>query len=338
MGVELKPVGQSRIWELMGVQVLGTGSFVPDNVVRNEDLARLGYDDDWILQRTGIRERRHAPPEMATSHMAIEAGRRCIEDADVDPDSIDLLVLATLTPDRLMPATACTVQHGLGLRCPAFDVMAACAGFLYALTTGMQYVAAGCSQRALIIGSDTNSRIMNPKDKKTYPLFGDGAGAVLLGPGSPEQGAKAFTMGSDGFGDELLWRPKGGSREPYASCVQDEGHYVSMEGRPVFKWAVRLLDDTSRQVVAHAGLELSDIDLWVFHQANARILDAAAQNLGIDSAKVIKHVDRYGNTSGASVPIALDESRREGRIQPGSTLLISGFGAGLAWGTTVFRW
>ena len=338
MGVVLKSVGECRLWKLMGIQILGTGSFLPDNVVHNDDLAKHGFDDEWILQRTGIRERRHALPEMATSDMAEAAGRRCIEDAGIDPDSIDLLLLATLSPDRLLPGTAGTVQHRLGLRCPAFDVTAACAGFMYALMTGIQYVGTGCAKRALIIGSDTNSRVMNPSDKKTFPLFGDGAGAVLLAPGSDEQGVMAYTMGSDGEGDELLWRPKGGSREPLENDLSDERHYVSMDGRPVFKWAVRLLDDTSRQVAEYAGLGVDDIDLWIMHQANARILDAAAQSLGIDPARVVKHLDRYGNTSAGSIPIALDESRREGRVVAGTKILMSGFGAGLAWGTAVFRW
>ena len=175
---------RGRMRSLTGVRIVGTGSFVPDNVVRNEDLAALGYDAEWILQRTGIRERRHAPAEMATSDMAVMAAQRCLEQAGADPQDVDLVLVATLSPDHLLPATACQVQSRLGLTCPAFDVQAACAGFLYGLVTGMQYVATGCAKLALVIGADTNSRVMDPADKKTFPLFGDGAGAVLLAQGA----------------------------------------------------------------------------------------------------------------------------------------------------------
>ena len=205
---------RSPLRRLTGVQIVGTGSFVPDNVVTNEELASLGCDADWIIQRTGIRERRHAPPEMSTSDMAVAAAERCIEAAGVDRSEIDLLVLGTLSPDYLLPATATAVQDRLGLNCAAMDVSAACAGFMYALVTGMQFVATGSSKFALVIGADTNSRVMNPADKKTYPLFGDGAGAVLLAKGSEEQGLLSYTLGADGSGEQLLIRPAGGSRVP----------------------------------------------------------------------------------------------------------------------------
>ncbi len=211
MSSEPQPLSRSPLRSLTGIRVLSTGSFVPDNVVRNEDLAALGFDADWILQRTGILERRHAPPEMTTSDMAIEAAQRCLQQADIDPAQIDLLLLGTLSPDHLLPATACTVQDRLGLRCAAMDISAACAGFLYSMITGMQFVATGCSKYALVVGADCNSRVMNPADKKTFPLFGDGAGAVLLGPGSQEQGMLSYTLGADGSGMELLYRPMGGA-------------------------------------------------------------------------------------------------------------------------------
>ncbi|MEX0937155.1 MAG: beta-ketoacyl-ACP synthase III [Pirellulales bacterium] len=324
---------------LTGVQIVGTGSYVPEQVVRNEDLAALGYDADWIIQRTGIRERRHAPKEMATSDMAIAAARRCMEQAAASPADIDLVLLATLSPDHLLPASACVVQDRLGLNCPAADIQAACAGFLYALITGMQYVATGCSNLALVIGADTNSRVMNPADKKTYPLFGDGAGAVLLARGEDDQGMVSYTLGADGSGLDLLYRPTGGSRMPYDRTVTDQAsHFVLMDGRPVFKWAIRLLEDTVRDVLEAAGQSVDDVDLWVLHQANLRIIEAAMQNIGIRRDRVAIHLDRYGNTSAGSVPIALDESARAGQIQRGSTILMSGFGAGLSWGTAVFRW
>jgi 3-oxoacyl-[acyl-carrier-protein] synthase-3 len=327
------------IRQLMGVQIVGTGSFVPENVVTNADLARLGFDADWIVQRTGIRERRHAPHGMSTGDMAVKAAERCLDAAGVNRDEVDLLILATLSPDQLLPATATTVQHRLGLACGAMDLSAACSGFVYALATAMQFVATGCSKRALVIGADANSRVVDPEDKKTYPLFGDGAGAVLLAPGSPEQGALAYTLGADGSGAELLYRPTGGASEPFETCdPANRGWFMKMDGKPVFKWAVRLLDECSRDVVDAAGLELADIDSWLLHQANVRIIDAAIESLGIDRRRVVLHLDRYGNTSAGSIPIALDETLRAGGIRRGHHLLLSGFGAGLTWGTMVFRW
>jgi len=333
------PVGRSPLRNLTGVQIVGTGCFLPDKVITNEDLASLGCDADWILQRTGIRERRHAPPEMATGDMAVAAAKRCFLASDVDPQDVDLLLLATLSPDRLMPATATTIQDQLGLNCAAMDLSAACAGFVYALCTAMQFVATRCSRRALVIGSDAMSRVIDPGDKTTYPLFGDGAGAVLLAPGSSDQGALAYTLGSDGSGVDLLYRDIGGAIEPFQPNIKnDRSWYLEMEGRPVFKWAVRVVDDSSRQVVEAAQLTLDQIDCWLFHQANVRILDAAANSLGIDRDRVVMHLDRYGNTSAASIPIALDETIRAGGIARGDHLLMSGFGAGLAWGSTVWRW
>ncbi|MCC7476714.1 MAG: ketoacyl-ACP synthase III [Pirellulales bacterium] len=324
---------------LTGVQIIGSGSFVPDHVVTNEALARLGCDAEWIIQRTGIRERRHAPPEMSTSDMAVAAAERCLQAAGIDRRRIDLLVLGTLSPDYLLPATATAVQTRLGLCCPAMDVSAACAGFLYALVTGMQYVATGCSEYALVIGADTNSRVMNPDDKKTYPLFGDGAGAVLVTRGSSEQGLVSYTLGADGMGEKLLVRLGGGSRSPLVngSCAPSDW-FVRMDGRPVFKWAVRLLEDSSRQVLSASGYTTDDVNLWIFHQANIRILDAAADALGVGREKCETHIDRYGNTSAGSVPIALDESLRAGRFGRGDLLMLSGFGGGLAWGTALVRW
>jgi 3-oxoacyl-[acyl-carrier-protein] synthase III len=330
---------RSPLRRLPGVQIIGTGSYVPDNVVTNEDLARLGCDADWIVQRTGIRERRHAPTEIATSDMAVAAAERCIAASQLDPSRIDLLVLGTLSPDYLLPATAAAVQNRLGLNCAAMDVSAACAGFMYALVTGMQYVATGSSDFALVIGADTNSRVMNPDDKKTYPLFGDGAGAVLVTRGSAEQGLLSYTLGADGAGEQLLIRPAGGSRVALdlKNCSPSDW-FVRMDGRPVFKWAVRLLDDSSRNVLSAAGYTTADVKLWLLHQANIRILDAAADALGIDRNRCETHIDRYGNTSAGSVPIALDEAFRAGRFGRGDLLLMSGFGGGLAWGTALMRW
>lgn len=324
---------------LTGVQIVATGSYVPDNVVRNEDLAAQGYDSEWIIQRTGIRERRHALPDMATSDMAVIASQRAMQAAGVTAQDIDLIVLGTFTPDWAVPATACQVQTRLGINAPAFDVQAACAGFFYALLTGMQYVATGCSNMALVIGADCNSRIVNPADVKMFPLFGDGAGAVLLTRGSPEQGLLAYTMGSDGSGADLLCCPMGGSRSrPTVENLEAGQHFLRMEGKPVFKWAVRLVAQTTREVLTAANMTIDDLDLIALHQANVRIIDAAAEELGLPREKVLINLDRYGNTSAGSIPLVLDEANLAGRLHRGDNVLISGYGAGLAWGTGIFRW
>jgi 3-oxoacyl-[acyl-carrier-protein] synthase III len=325
---------------LTGVQIVATGSFVPEPVVTNEELhVRFGFDPAWIVQRTGIRERRHATPEMATSDLAIRASRQCIERAGVNAADIDLVLVGTFTPDMSFPATACIVQDKLGIRAPAVDMQAACAGFMYALVTGAQFVATGCSQLALIIGADCNSRILNPKDQRTYPLFGDGAGAVLLAKGEAQQGLVSYVLGSDGSGGDLLCRRMGGSRLPFTQDgLNSDGQYLQMDGQAVFKWAVRLLDESITAVLKEAHLAPADIDLVVLHQANVRIVYAATDVLGIDRKKVLLNLDRYGNTSAGSVPLALDEAFQQGRIRRGDHILLSGFGAGLSWGTAVLRW
>ena len=324
----------------MGVRVLATGSYVPDAVLTNEHLHhRFGFDSDWIVKRTGILERRHALPHQATSDLCVEAARRCIERADVNPKDIDCLILGTFTPDMSFPSTACLVQDQLKLACPAFDLQAACAGFMYALITGCAYVASGASNLALVIGGDANSRVVNPNDIKTYPLFGDGAGAVLLTRGRPDQGLLAFSLGADGSGGDLLSRPACGSRLPPTAELLDKGlHYMYMDGRAVFRWAVAILCDTIQDVLAHAGLTSDQIDLYIPHQANIRIINASIDVLKIPRSKVFHNLERYGNTSAGSVPLALDEAIQEGRVKPDQLLVLSGFGAGLAWGTAVMRW
>jgi 3-oxoacyl-[acyl-carrier-protein] synthase-3 len=331
-------VGGAPVRRLPDVQIVGTGSYVPDNVVTNDDLASLGCDAEWIVQRTGIRERRHAPFDLSTGDMAVEAAQRCLDVADVERRDVDLLILATFTPDRLLPATATAVQQRLGLNCAAMDLSAACAGFAYALVTGMQFVATGCSRRALVIGADANSRVVDPGDKKTYPLFGDGAGAVVLAPGGPEQGAMAYTLGADGRGGDLLCRRVGGASRPFRHGEQDGSWYLEMDGKPVFKWAVRVAEESSRQVLEAAEWSVENVDCWLLHQANVRILDAAIDALGIRRERVVMHLDRYGNTSAASIPLALDETLRAGGIKGGDRLIMSGFGAGLTWGTLAWRW
>jgi 3-oxoacyl-[acyl-carrier-protein] synthase-3 len=323
----------------MGVQVIAVGSSVPDNLVKNEDLATLGYDAEWIVQRTGIVERRHALPDTATGDLAVEAARRCIHNAGVDPSDIDLVILGTFTPDQLLPATSCMVQDRLGLTAPAMDLQVACASFVYALVTGAQFVASGCSRLVLVIGADCNSRVVDPADRRTYPLFGDAGGAVLLARGSQEQGLVAYAWGSDGSGADLLCRRVGGARYPFHGSKSVDGlHLLKMKGRPVFKWAIRVLAETIADVLREARMTLDDVDLVILHQANMRIINSAVKDLGIDPQKVFNNLDRYGNTSAASIPLALDEAFRQGRIQRGDYILFSGFGAGLSWGTVLMRW
>jgi 3-oxoacyl-[acyl-carrier-protein] synthase III len=325
---------------LMGVQILGTGRYVPDRVVTNDDLhALLGFDPDWIVNRTGIHERRFALPHQATSDLCTLAAQRCLKVAGCDPSEVDLLVLGTMTPDMMFPSTACVVQDRMRLNCPAFDLQAACAGFMYALITAAQFVAAGTSTRALVIGGDCNSRVINPGDQKSYPLFGDGAGAALLAPGGPEQGLIAYQLGSDGSGGDLLNRPACGSRLPPSPEALAEGlHYLTMDGRAVFKWAVRVLADSSLTVLQRARMTVSDVRWFLPHQANIRIIHAASDVLGFPRESVVKNIERYGNTSAGSIPIALDEFVQEGLVRRDDVLLVSGFGAGLTWGTALWRW
>jgi 3-oxoacyl-[acyl-carrier-protein] synthase-3 len=340
MSDERTPLPRPRCRSLAGVRILGTGSYVPDAVVTNEHLhARLGFDSDWIVKRTGILERRHALPHQATSDLCHEACRRCIDGSDVDPKDIDLLVLATFTPDMAFPSTACLVQDRLKLNCAAIEVEAACAGFMYALITGAAYVVSGASDLALIVGGDCNSRVVNPDDLKTYPLFGDGAGAVLLARGRPDQGILSYSMGADGSGGDLLSRPACGSRMPPTPELLSRGlHYMHMDGRSVFRWAVAILCDTIQDVLRHGGFRPNDVNLYIPHQANIRIINAAIDVLHIGRSKVFNNLERYGNTSAGSVPLALDEAVAEGRVHDGDLVLLSGFGAGLAWGTALVRW
>jgi 3-oxoacyl-[acyl-carrier-protein] synthase-3 len=294
------------------------------------------------VARSGIHERRHVDPGQATSDLAAAAGRAALEQAGPGraPD-VDLLVLGTFTPDMCIPSTACIVQEKLGLDAPAMDVTAACAGFAYALVTAAQF-ATGTSRLALVIGADTNSRIVDPEDVKTWPLFGDGAGAVLIeasaDPRDADRGLLAFALGSDGRGAGLLAAPMSGTRQPpTAEGLARREQFVQMDGRAIFKWAIRLAEENVRSVVGRAGLVLDQIDLFVLHQANARIVEGARTALDLPAEKVFMNLDRYGNTSSGSIPLALDEAWRAGRIGPGSTVVVCGFGGGLAWGSAVWR-
>jgi 3-oxoacyl-[acyl-carrier-protein] synthase-3 len=334
------PAPFPRTRSLTGVQILGTGSYLPERVVTNEDLRdQFGFDPEWIINRTGIHERRFAAPHQATSDLAVQAASRCLKAAGCEPGDVDLLVVGTMTPDMSFPSTGCLVQDRLKLTCPAFDLQAACAGFSYALITASQFVAAGTARRALVIGADCNSRVINPHDPKSFPLFGDGAGAVLIGPGEPDQGMIAYQFGADGSGGDLLSRPSCGSRlPPSVEAIESGLHFLTMDGRAVFKWAVRILADSTHAVLKRAECSVEDVRWFIPHQANVRIIHAASDVLGFRREAVFKNLDRYGNTSGGSIPIALDELIREHGVARGDLLLTSGFGAGLTWGTALWRW
>jgi 3-oxoacyl-[acyl-carrier-protein] synthase-3 len=340
MNDERPPSPRPRCRRLTGVRVLATGSYVPDAVVTNDHLhERLGFDSDWIVKRTGILERRHALPHQATSDLCYEAARRCIDNAGVKTSDIDLCLVATFTPDMSFPSTACLVQDQLKLNCPAMDLQAACAGFMYALITGAAYVASGVSEMALIIGGDANSRVVNPDDIKTYPLFGDGAGAVLLTRGRHDQGILSYSLGADGSGGDLLSRPACGSRMPPNPELLQKGlHFMYMDGRAVFRWAVAIMCDTIQDVMKHSGMTTDQVNLYLPHQANIRIVNAAIDVLKIPRSKVYNNLERYGNTSAGSIPLVLDEAMQDGRIKPNDLVVLSGFGAGLAWGTALMRW
>jgi 3-oxoacyl-[acyl-carrier-protein] synthase-3 len=269
----------------------------------------------------------------------VEAANDLFARTGLGAKDTDLLVLGTFTPDMSFPSTACIVQDRLGIVGPAIEVEAACAGFMYALITAANYVKAGSSDRALVIGGDANSRIVNPDDIKTYPLFGDGAGAVFVEPGRADQGILAYSMGADGSGGMLLNREACGTRNPPTPELLAAGkHFMFMDGRAVFRWAVDIVCQTTHDVLNAAGLAPTDVDLFVLHQANIRIIDAAMEHLKLPTTKAYNNLQRYGNTSAGSIPIALEEAAAEGRLRPGMTVLLSGFGAGLAWGTAVLRY
>jgi len=336
-------VGQRRT-SLARIRVLGTGIEAGSKKVNNCDLAALGCDSEWIVQRTGIRSRYHANQGQSVSDMCIAAARKCLSKSDIDPKSIDLIVIGTMTPDHASPSTACIVQAALGCSAMAMDVNAACSGFVYSMITASQFLGTGSCKRALVVGADKISMIADPNDLKTFPLFGDGAGAVVLAPdASPDpvsaSGILDFHLAAEGELGQTLLVPGGGSRMPYSQHVLDNRlQYLKMDGKPVFKWAVRVIPEAVRGALSRTGLTLDDIDLIIPHQANVRIIDAAVETLGISSEKVFVNVDRYGNTSAASIPIALHEAVEQNRIKRGSNVLMVGFGAGLTWGSCLLRW
>jgi 3-oxoacyl-[acyl-carrier-protein] synthase-3 len=331
------------------VTVSGLGAFVPEKVVTNDDLAAmLDTSDAWITQRTGIRERRVAEPGLSSSDLGILAGREALADAELQATTVDLVITATISPDRIMPATASRVAYECGCtRAGAYDLSAGCSGFVYALAMAASAVAVGLHEHVLVVGAEAISRILDWEDRSTAVLFGDGAGAVVVSaltaaPGPAEEatgGILGFDLGGDGSGDEFLMIPAGGSRLP-ASCatVEARQHFMKMNGSEVYKFATRVVAQSADRVLKRCGLTVADIDLFVPHQANLRIIEKAVRKLGIDQEKVYTNLQRYGNTSCASIPLCLSEARAEGRLKGGDLVLLMGFGAGLTWGACLLEW
>jgi len=321
--------------------VVGWGKYVPRRVLTNDDLSRMvDTSDGWIHARTGIRERHIAEDGETTASMATQAAQQALEVAGLSPVQLDLIVVATATPDYLFPATACLVQDALGAtRAVAFDLSAGCSGFVYGLSVAAHLLSADVYQTALVIGAETLSRITDWTDRATCILFGDGAGAVVLRAGENEGGVLATVLGADGSGGDLLRLPAGGSRMPASHrTVAERLHFIQMKGREVFRFAVRAIPTATREVLEEAGLSLADLNLLIPHQANQRIIEAAARSLGLPPEGVYSNLERYGNTSAASIPIALSEAVEEGRIRPGDLVVCVGFGAGLTWGAVAIRW
>ena len=323
--------------------ILGTGSYAPERILTNDDLAKMvDTSDEWIRARSGIRERRIADAGTATSDLAIAAAQRALADAGVVAAAIDLVIVATITPDYPMPSTACVVQHTLGVPTTAacFDVNAACSGFLYALDTACAMVGSGRYQKALVIGAEKLSSVVDWQDRGTCLLFGDGAGAAVIGiSDQPGVGLIGTRLGALGEDTELLYIPAGGSRSATsAETIARGDHFIKMKGKEVFKLAVRVMEEAARDILEQHGLAATQIGLVIPHQANLRIIDAIAQYLELPVERFFVNVDRYGNTSAASIPIALDEARKAGRIKAGDLTLLVAFGAGLTYGSALIRW
>ena len=316
------------------VSITGLGTYAPERVLSNAELAELvDTSDEWIIERTGIKERRIAAPEQAMTDLALPAARMALERAGVEPEEIDLIIVATVTPDMMFPTTASLLADLLPApKAAAYDLLAGCTGFVYALAQGHAMVSAGLSKKALVVGGDVLSKILDWTDRSTLVLFGDGAGAVVL-ERVGEGGFEGFELGADGGGGEHLWLPGSGSR-----TFEDADRLVKMNGREVFKFATRVMVSSAEALLDEVGRTIDDVDVYVPHQANTRIIDYATKKLGIAEDRVIVNVDRYGNTSSGSIPLALGDAEADGRLRKGSLVLMTGMGAGLTWGSTLMEW
>lgn len=327
--------------ESHAVGILATGRYLPERVLTNADLEKMvDTTDEWIVSRTGIKERRIAREDQPSSELAFEAAKDALKKTNLNPEDIDLIVISTITPDYFFPSTACMVQEKLGAKKAAvFDLSAACSGFLYGVATASQFIANGTYRYALVVGVENLSKITDYTDRNTCVLFGDGAGAAILGPVEDGNGFLSFELGADGGGGDLLKLGSGGSVIPVSKVVPgSRENYLTMAGSEVFKFAVRMMNTASDNALAKAGITREDVDFLVPHQANLRIIDSAVKRLGLSYDKVVVNLDRYGNMSSASIPIALDEAVSDGRVKEGDTLVLVGFGGGLTWGATVLKW
>jgi len=326
---------------LRGATIVGTGMYVPERILANAELERMvDTTDAWIVERTGIRERRIAAPEQASSDLGLIAAQRALEMAGLGPADVDQLLVATTTPDRFLPSCASTLQAKLGARnAAAYDIFAACSGFVFGLGIARATIGAGLADTILLLGVEELSRITDYQDRNTCVLFGDGAGAAVLRPCAPGTGILSVSIHSDGAQGDILEVPAGGSRAPAtAGTVERRDHFVKMRGRELFKLAVRGMEESLLEALADAGLAAQDLELVIPHQANQRIIDATRERLGIPAEKVVLNIERYGNTSSASIPISLDEQVRAGRLKPGDDVGFVAFGGGVTWGAAVARW
>ena len=323
------------------VGIIGIGSFVPEKILTNKDLEKIvDTNDEWISERTGIKVRHIVADGENTSDIAAKAAERALKDAGLTADDIDLIVVATATPDMLFPATACLVQNKLKAgKAAAYDLAAGCSGFMYAIVTASQFIKTGLYKHVLVIGAESLSRILDWTDRNTCVLFGDGAGAVVLGEVPEGYGILGSNLGADGSGGDLLCLPAGGTSRPATEAtVRERLHFVHMAGNEVFKFAVKVMGEAALNALEHAKIDTSEVDWLIPHQANIRIIQSAAKRLKMPMEKVIVNVDKYGNTSSASIPIALEEAIHDGRIKSGQVITMVGFGAGLTWASAVMRW
>lgn len=320
--------------------ITGWGKYVPEKMLTNVDLERIvETSDEWITTRTGIKARHIASPGESASTFSIAAAREALERAGIEGKDLGLIIIATVSQDYKFPSTANLVQHALGAQCGAFDMQAACSGFLYALSVAHQFITTGSAQHVLVVGVELLSQVIDYTDRSTCVLFGDGAGAVVLSASDEPGGVLGFTLGSDGAKPEQLYIPAGGSREPMTEESLREGrNWVKMQGSEVFKFATRIMGTAMEEALANAGMSTEDMDLFIPHQANLRIIESASKRLGLPSEKVFVNIENYGNTSAAAVPIALCEAIEQGRVQQGQHLGMVAFGAGLTWAAAVVKW
>lgn len=321
--------------------ITGIGSYLPDKILTNHDLEKMvDTSDDWIVQRTGIKERRIVENGMVTSDLAARASLKAIEDAGISPQDIDMIITSTITPDHFFPSTSCHIQQKIGaIRASAFDILAACAGFIYALSIAQSVVDSGAVKTILVVGAECLSKITDYTDRTTCVLFGDGAGAAIVQKSNTKHEIISTSLAADGSQADILIMPGGGTRNPTSlESIQQRLHYIQFKGKEVFKLAITNITNLILETVEKNRLKLSDIDLIIPHQSNMRIIEATMEKLGLPMEKAFVNIDKYGNTSSASVPIAIDEARREGRLRKGDLVMLVAFGGGLTWGSSLIRW